>query len=130
MQTSRGSRFKVQGSRRGRGQLSIEYAALLAIVVAALITMQIYVKRGISGRLRQTADAIGAQYGPRAASSSMTYTMSSSVVVDSEMREDQDVGGGVTADVMKVITTIDYDTTTRSGTENLAPMGASAFESD
>ena len=35
-----------------------EYAVLLALVSAALITMQIYMKRGIQGKIKDLADEI------------------------------------------------------------------------
>ena len=47
-----------------RGQSTLEYAVLIAVVAAAAIAMQIYVKRGIQGRLRSSADSIGEQYAP------------------------------------------------------------------
>jgi len=37
----------------------IEYSLLLAVVVAAILGMQIYFKRAISGRWRQAADTFG-----------------------------------------------------------------------
>ena len=37
------------------GQSTSEYAVLLAIVALALITMQLYIKRGIQGRIRELA---------------------------------------------------------------------------
>lgn len=40
------------------GQSMMEYAVLLAIVVSALIAMQVYIKRGIQGRMRDLADQI------------------------------------------------------------------------
>ena len=48
-----------------RGQALIEYSMCVAIVIAALIAMQVYVKRGISGKLRAAADSTGEQYDPR-----------------------------------------------------------------
>lgn len=49
-----------------RGAFSIEYAVLIAIVIAALLGMQIFIKRSIMGRWRQAADTFGAgkQYEP------------------------------------------------------------------
>lgn len=40
------------------GQSVTEYAVLLAIVAASLIAMQVYLKRGIQGRIRDMADQI------------------------------------------------------------------------
>lgn len=49
-----------------RGSLAIEYTVLIAIVVAALLGMQVYVKRAICGRWRAAADTFGhgRQYEP------------------------------------------------------------------
>ena len=49
-----------------KGFLSLEYAVLIAIVVAAFLGMMVYLKRGISGRWRQAADTFGygRQYEP------------------------------------------------------------------
>ena len=49
---------------RRTGQSTLEYAVLIAVVAAAAIGMQIYVKRGIQGRLRQSADQVGEQFTP------------------------------------------------------------------
>ena len=50
--------------RRGQGML--EYAILIAIVVAALIAMQGYIRRAIQGKYRAAADVFGQgeQYEP------------------------------------------------------------------
>lgn len=44
------------------GQTTLELAILIAVVAAAALGMQIYLKRGIGGRLRQAADSIGPPY--------------------------------------------------------------------
>jgi len=41
-----------------RGQTIQEFAVLLALVAAALVAMQIYMKRGVQGRLRDLANQI------------------------------------------------------------------------
>jgi Tfp pilus assembly protein PilE len=45
-----------------RGQSMLEYAILIVIVIAALITLQAYIKRGIQGRLKSASDDIGEQF--------------------------------------------------------------------
>jgi uncharacterized protein (UPF0333 family) len=45
-----------------RGQSVLEYAILMVIIIAALLTLQTYVKRGIQGRLKSSTDDIGGQY--------------------------------------------------------------------
>jgi len=47
-----------------KGQSIIEYALLLAIILAALMIMQIVIKRAYQGRIRQEADSVGPQYSP------------------------------------------------------------------
>ncbi len=47
-----------------RGQSTLEYVVLVAVVIAALLTMRIYMKRGLQGKLRSSTDSIGAQFSP------------------------------------------------------------------
>lgn len=45
-----------------RGQSTLEYAVLIIIIIAAILTIQNYVKRGIQGRMKSSADDIGDQF--------------------------------------------------------------------
>ncbi len=45
-----------------RAQSTLESALIIAVVVGALLAMQIYVKRGLQGRFRSSTDNIGDQY--------------------------------------------------------------------
>jgi len=45
-----------------RGQSTLEYAVIIAVVVGALLAVQVYVKRGVQGRFKQAADDIGEQF--------------------------------------------------------------------
>ncbi len=47
-----------------KGQSIFEYAMILAIVVAGLMSMQIYMKRAVEGRLRASMDDVGELYSP------------------------------------------------------------------
>lgn len=47
-----------------KAQSTLEYAVVIAVVVAALIAMQAYIKRGMQGKLKQASDDIGEQYSP------------------------------------------------------------------
>ncbi|MBI3601832.1 MAG: hypothetical protein HY209_02960 [Candidatus Omnitrophica bacterium] len=49
---------------RHRGQSTLEYAVLIIIIIAALLSIQIYIKRGVQGRLKSSADDIGDQFSP------------------------------------------------------------------
>ena len=52
------SAFRVPHSAL-RGSFSLEYAVLVAVVVAALIGMSIYMKRALQGKWRAVGDTFG-----------------------------------------------------------------------
>ena len=55
------------GAWQGRnGTLSVEYSVLIAVVVAALVGLSVYMMRSVSGRWRQVGDTFGygRQYEP------------------------------------------------------------------
>ena len=49
---------------RKKGQSTLEYAILIIIILGALMSIQIYIKRGIQGRLKSATDDIGDQFSP------------------------------------------------------------------
>ena len=57
---------QMKTAKKRKGALAIEYAVLVAGVVAALLGMQTYIKRAICGRWRAAADTFGhgRQYEP------------------------------------------------------------------
>ncbi len=57
-----------------KGQSTLEYAIIIAVVAAALLAMQVYIKRGIQGKLRSSTDEIGEQYSPGLTTGSYTTT--------------------------------------------------------
>jgi hypothetical protein len=46
-----------------RAQTTAEYAILIALVVAAVTAMQIYVKRGMQGKVKDVVDGMGTGMG-------------------------------------------------------------------
>ncbi len=48
--------------RKAKGQSTLEYAILIIIIIAALLTLQTYIKRGVQGRLASSTDSIGDQF--------------------------------------------------------------------
>ncbi len=63
--------------RYSRGQSTLEYAIIIAVIVAALVVMQIYIKRGVQGKLRSSTDQIGEQYSPGHTTGGYTTTTGS-----------------------------------------------------
>lgn len=88
-----------------RGQTTLEYAILIGVIVAGLIAMQVYLKRGFQGKLKESADSMGSQFSP----GYTTYNYTTNNETDST----ETLNNGVST------TTIDNQTTNRSGTENV-----------
>lgn len=45
-----------------KGQSILEYALLLGVVIAAILIMQVFVKRGFQGGIKDSADKMGEQF--------------------------------------------------------------------
>jgi len=91
------------------GQTIIEYATFIVVVVLALLAMQVYVKRGVQGKIKDMADQISPTlYNPNTTTSDYTTTTQRS----SSMTYDR---GASTSTVQ--------ESTTRSGTEHTEPEG-------
>jgi len=91
-----------------RAQSTLEYAVIIAVVVAGLVAMQVYIKRGMQGRLRQASDDIGEQFSP--GNTTGTTTTTSNVT-----SEENVVGGNA-----PVTTTTSTQTQNRTSNENVA----------
>lgn len=68
-----------------RGQSLPEYAMMLAVVAVALIAMQVYVKRGMQGRLRDLGNQISATQYEDPDTSGSTRTNRTSRMSETDM---------------------------------------------
>lgn len=91
---------------RQRGQSTLEYALLIAAVVAGLVVMQMYVKRGMAGRLKSATDELGEQYDPTAFNSNYT--------TNTHSKRNETVANKTTNSIL-----VDAETTTRTGSESV-----------
>ena len=134
---------KIQNPPRSRyftgAQTTLELVVFIAVLVASLLWMRIYLKRGLAGRLRSTVDSLGEQYDPRATTSNLTLRTKSNTTSSSRTLNEPDLAlavGCAAADLdgdgnctdAKVFGTLSTsalhnDTTTRSGTETVGVMG-------
>ena len=80
-----------------RGQTTLEYTAVIVVIIAALLAMTRYIKRGMMGKLRESTDSIGEQFAPLNFRSSVTVT--SSGTTSQTSRADGEVQTTVTADM-------------------------------
>lgn len=84
-----------------KGQSTMEYAVLVTVVVAALLAMQAYMKRGVQGKLRSAADDVGGQFSPTA------YHGKFKVTQHSATQETLHVGGQGKGESLSQTTSID-----------------------
>jgi len=47
-----------------RAQSVLEYSLLIAVIVGAALTMQVYIKRSMQGQVQLTTDQLAEQYSP------------------------------------------------------------------
>jgi len=80
---------------RTKGQTTLEVVILIGFVVAALIAMGIYMKRGIQGRLKDSTDQVGDQYSAGNTTSLYTTTVGMTQV------ENMTTGGAVQTDITR-----------------------------
>jgi uncharacterized protein (UPF0333 family) len=97
-----------------KGQSTLEYGILIAVVVGALIAMSVYMKRGLQGRLRSSTDQLGEQYS--AGQTQSQYTITS----DSTTKETNNAG--VTS------TQITKDTSGRTGSESVGDLSTETLK--
>ena len=112
-----------------RAQSTLEMAVLTAVIAAALLGMQVYMKRGISGRWRDALDSLGSQYAPRHTTSLITTTERGTTRMTSTL---QPRIGPQAIDVMQTTVTIDPTNdnpqqTTRTGSETVGPLTSSLW---
>ena len=65
---------------RNKAQTTLEYVVLFGVIVAALVAMQVYLKRGMQGRIRGYAEQLtqGSAYSPGATTSFIKVTTNTS----------------------------------------------------
>ena len=107
---------------RRKAQSPIEYSIFIVAVIAALLAMQIYLKRAKAGQLRNIADSIGSQYAPKHTDSVMTITNNAKTLTSTVVTEEDDK--------LKTATTVitDHDTTTTTGYEHIDVFESGLFD--
>ena len=70
-----------------KGQSILEYALIIAIVIAGLLLMMHYVRRGYAGRLKSASDDMGEQYDPSAYTGNYQVTQYSNTVQSVQSKE-------------------------------------------
>ena len=71
-----------------KAQSTIEYAMLVACLIAALLCIQHYLKRAAQGKLREAADSIAEQYDAHHVTSDITFSHEGETTTTSDMVEE------------------------------------------
>jgi len=74
------------------GQSTLEYALIIAVVVAALMAINAYMQKGLQGRLKVSSDQIGKQFDP----ATFTTAYQTTNVGNSTTTESRDIATGDT----------------------------------
>jgi uncharacterized protein (UPF0333 family) len=113
-----------------KAQSIVEYTILFAIIIAALVVMQVYVKRAYQGRLRHEADSISQQYSPgHMTSTSTVTTMANSVTYTGGNAVSSDMPGVITSSAPVAIeqgvsVTVSNSNMTTSSTESVDSLSS------
>lgn len=87
--------------RNKKGQSTAEYAVLIGLVIAAMLAMQTYVKRGVQGKMKSVSDDFTSQIGAQR-QFEPDYLSSQSTQESSDYEKStMDTGGTVTREVEK-----------------------------
>jgi len=94
--------FKYLNKKRQKGQSTLEYAILIIIIIGALLSIQVYIKRGIQGRLKSATDDIGTQFSPGNTNviKRMTTSSRSSETFEDGVTRSELLGDEITRDLM------------------------------
>jgi len=108
-----------------KAQSTLEYAVVIVCVVAALLAIQVYIKRGIQGRLRSSADSIGEQYAPGNTTSNTTLNFNSNSETNVSVTESYWSGS---LDATYIYTgTFFNEADSRTGNETVGKLQGSLF---
>lgn len=114
---------------------------VILCLVSALLAMQVYIKRGMQGRLRQAADELGQQYAPKntTGTSTLTYSSETTTVVETLSEQqltekygypiDLDGDGVIENDVFgtETLSVLDKGTSDQTGNERVGELESSLF---
>ncbi|MGD0336988.1 MAG: hypothetical protein ABSB18_07850 [Candidatus Omnitrophota bacterium] len=77
-------------------QSSLEYAVVIASIIAALLAMQVYIRRSFMGHFRGAADELGQQYDPKNTSGTHNYSYWAESVTGMYTLNETDLGYNLT----------------------------------
>ncbi|MFA5157451.1 MAG: hypothetical protein WC532_08755 [Candidatus Omnitrophota bacterium] len=107
--------------RRNSGQSIVEYAILLGVIIAALLIMQAFIKRGYQGGLKDSADKMGEQFSAGNTTIKQARTMAEDQTIREAVATDDEIalftGDVGIADVPRTLDAGAYSYSERSPVE-------------
>lgn len=100
---------------RMKAQSTLEYAVLIIIIIGALLTIQVYIKRGVQGRLKSATDDVGDQYSD--GNTNITTTVTSNTKTHDTVGIDE--SGGTTGQGVTKSTIAGLDQSTTNMQSNI-----------
>lgn len=85
-----------------KGQSILEYSILLAVVIAVLLIMQAFVKRGYQGSLKASSDKMGEQFSASGTTIKEEQTMTGNQNIVTEVGTTTDVMGQFSGEIPDV----------------------------
>lgn len=108
-----------------KGQSMLEYALLLGVIIAAVLIMQVFIKRGFQGGLKDSADKMGDTFSVSSTSIAQNRIMSTDQKITEEVGTDADPDTGIGAYVPGLEGTYSkgvYSLSQRSGGESTTQL--------
>lgn len=81
--------------KRNKAQSTLEYALVIAAVIGALLAINAYMKKGIQGRLKESADQIGKQFDGNGTYNASWNSSSSGTTTTTENRTEGETTSNV-----------------------------------
>lgn len=101
--------------RHNKGQSILEYAILLGVVIAAILIMQVFVKRGYQGGLKESADKMGEQFSAGGTTILQNRSMSGDQTIKEEVATGTAIGNFTSANLTGTLDKGVYSYSERSG---------------
>lgn len=90
-----------------KGQSTLEYGLIIAVVVAALLAINYYMKKGVQGKLKESTDQIGRQFDPGTFNTAWKTT--SNGLTTTRENRDTNANGATTSNITAAETITRYE---------------------
>ena len=123
------SKRKTRNSSQ-RGISALEFTLVSSLMILAMIQVMPLFYRGVAGMYNDSARALSpSPYAPKDTTSNFTVKATSKTTTESKMeKRPHPTDPKKQIEVMETTTTINEDTNSRDGSENVGPLPSSIFD--